>query len=130
MVAAAPRAYRRGLQLSATEDSMRVSRRRSRVLLAATVTIAAAAIGPAAESAAGTVTGTGDAGAPVALGGPVPIRYINPDVTVTPGAGEWYGFAVTGPTGAAASAGLSCVDRGGSKNLVNYFGNGVYTVTV
>ena len=89
----------------------------------------AAMIGPAVANAA-TVTVTGDAGAPVALGGPVAIRYLNPEVTVTPAAGEWVGFDVTGPTGAAASPGLSCVDPGGNQNLVNYFGNGVYTVQV
>lgn len=58
------------------------------------------------------------------------IRYLNPDVTVTPAPGEFYGFTITGPTGVAASPGLSCVDPSGNKNLVNYFGNGVYTVTL
>jgi hypothetical protein len=89
----------------------------------------ATAIAPAAAQAV-TATVTGDDGNPVSLGSPVVIRYLNPTVTVTTAPNEFYGFTVTAPNGAQAAPGLSCVTGTDGQNLVNYFGNGGYTVTI
>ena len=53
-------------------------RRSCRALLAVSAVIAAGAIAPAAASAAVSVTVTGDDGNPIALGGTLNIRNMNP----------------------------------------------------
>jgi hypothetical protein len=83
---------------------------------------------PAAASAV-TVSVTGDDGNPVALGGPVNIRHMSPQVVVGLGTGEHYGFTVTGPNGAQVAVQDRCVALGDSRQ-VDYVGNGAYTVNL
>ena len=103
--------------------------RRGRVAwLATSVVIAAAGAAPATAGAV-AVSVTGDDGNPVALGGPVNIRNMNPSVVVDP-QGQNYAFAVTGPGGAQAAVPDSCVKAGDSPRTVAYAGNGAYTVSL
>ncbi|MGZ6694324.1 MAG: hypothetical protein ACXVFN_00855 [Solirubrobacteraceae bacterium] len=88
--------------------------------------MAALVTGPAAAQAV-TINVTGDDGNPVALTGPLSIRYLNPEVSLTLGSGEHYGYTITGPGGQQAAVQNSCASSG-STRLVNYFGNGAYTV--
>jgi hypothetical protein len=104
--------------------------RRGRVAtLAASLAITTAVVAPATASAV-TVSVTGDDGNPVALGGPVNIRHMSPQVAVALGAGENYGFTVTGPNGAQVAVQDSCVKAGDSPRQVDYVGNGAYTVNL
>jgi hypothetical protein len=105
-----------------------------RALLAVSTAIAAGAIAPAGASAV-TLTVTGDDGNPVGLGGALNIRNMNPTVATLPGsvgAGEFYSVSVTGPNGAAVAVPATCYDATDSPptRLVDYVGNGVYTVTL
>jgi hypothetical protein len=105
--------------------------RRGRVaVLATSVALAAGVVAPATASAV-TVSVTGDDGNPVALGGPVNIRHMSPDVVVTlqNPTTEFYGFTVTGPNGAEVAVRDSCVATSGSRT-VSYVGNGAYTVNL
>jgi hypothetical protein len=99
-------------------------------MLAASVAVAAGVIAPATAGAV-TVTVTGDDGNPVALGGPINIRHMSPDVVVTlqNPATEFYGFTVTGPNGAEVAVPDSCVASPGTRT-VSYVGNGPYTVNL
>jgi hypothetical protein len=99
-------------------------------MLAASVAVAAGVIAPATAGAV-TVTVTGDDGNPVALGGPINIRHMSPDVVVTlqNPATEFYGFTVTGPNGAEVAVRDSCVATAGSRS-VTYVGNGAYNVNL
>jgi hypothetical protein len=98
-------------------------------LFAASVVLAVAGVAPATAGAL-TVTVTGDSGSPVALGGPVSIRNMNPTVAVDP-QGQFYGITVTGPNGAQVAVPDNCVSASpGDKRLVDYVGNGAYTVTL
>jgi hypothetical protein len=93
--------------------------------------IAAAALAPGAASAAVSVSVTGDAGAPIALGGAVNIRNMNPTMGITSTASDYFTLSVTGPTGAAVSSTLNCFnDYTTSSKPVDYVGNGAYTVTL
>jgi hypothetical protein len=103
-------------------------RRRRSALLAATAAVGASAVAPAAADAV-SLTVTGDDGNPVALGAPVSIRYLNPDVTIAVGVNERYGFSVTGPNNLPAAVDDSCATNGDHRQ-VNYAGNGTYTVTL
>jgi hypothetical protein len=98
-------------------------------MLAASVAVAAGAIAPATAGAV-AVTVTGDNGNPIPLVGPVNIRNMSPDVAVTLGTGEHYGFTVTGPNGAQVAVQDSCVLAGGTPRDVAYAGNGAYTVSL
>jgi hypothetical protein len=108
-------------------------RRARRGLLAVTAVIAAGAIAPAGASAV-TVTVTGDDGTPIALGGTINIRNMNPQVA--PAAivsGDRYSITVTGPNGAQVAVPASCyaaTEPPPSPRSVDYVGNGVYTVTL
>jgi hypothetical protein len=103
--------------------------RRGRVaVLATSVALAAGVVAPATASAV-TVSATGDDGNPVTLGGPVNIRHMSPQIVVTLGAGEHYGYTVTGPDGAPAAVADSCVSPGHTRD-VWYLGNGAYTVNL
>jgi hypothetical protein len=99
-------------------------------VLAASLALIAAAIAPASAGAV-TVSVTGDDGNPVALGGPVNMRNMNPQLTIASAASDRFTLTVAGPTGAKVASDVSCV-RGLSLNgkFVDYVGNGVYTVTV
>jgi hypothetical protein len=107
---------------------LKVSSRGGRALLTASAALAVLAIGPAAASAY-TVQVTGDDGNPVTVTGPLTIRNLNPTVSLSLASGEHYGFSVTAPNGAAAAADDSCAANGDTR-LVNYFGNGVYTLHI
>jgi hypothetical protein len=100
-----------------------------RALLAAVAALGATTIAPAAANAV-SVTVTGDDGNPVALGGPVNIRNMSPQVALTLTAGEHYGFTVTGPNGARVSLGNTCADPTSVPRSVDYVGNGAYAVTL
>jgi hypothetical protein len=98
-------------------------------MLATSLALAAAVVAPATASAV-TVSVTGDDGNPVALGGPVNIRHMSPQIAVAPGTGENYGFTVTGPNGAQVAVQDSCVKAGDSPRQVDYVGNGAYAVNL
>jgi hypothetical protein len=102
-----------------------------RALFAVSAAIAAATIVPAAAGAAVNVTVTGDDGNPVALGGTLNIRNMNPQLAVTAAMTDRYKLAVAGPNGAKVSSDIDCI-AGYSTNgkYVDYVGNGAYTVTV
>lgn len=98
------------------------------------VALAAAAVPllPASALAAGAAV-TADDGTPVALGGaPVTVRNMSPEVTLSfTEAEKRYAVTVTGPDGAAAAPGTSCIGTGfASPERVAYRGNGTYTVAV
>jgi hypothetical protein len=99
-------------------------------MLAASLALTAGVVAPATASAV-TVTVTGDDGNPVALGGPVNIRHMSPEVVVTlqNTTTEFYGFTVTGPNGAEVAVPDSCVAGTGTRT-VSYVGNGAYTVNL
>jgi hypothetical protein len=92
----------------------------------------AAAVAPGAASAAVSVTVTGDDGNPVALGGTLNIRNMNPQLAITSTAADHYTVSVTGPSGAKVASDVECF-VGATTALpkpVDYIGNGTYTVTV
>jgi hypothetical protein len=103
--------------------------RRGRVAVLASSVIAVAAVAAPATAGAVSVSVTGDDGNPIALGGPVNIRHMSPQIAVTLGAGEHYGYTVTGPNGAQVAVPDSCVAPGETRQ-VDYVGNGAYTVNV
>jgi hypothetical protein len=104
-------------------------RRSCRALLAASAAIATAAIAPAAASAAVSVTVTGDDGNPIALGGTLNIRNMNPQLSVAALTTDHWGATVTGPGGVAVTSPISC-GTGPLSRSADYIGNGVYTVTL
>jgi hypothetical protein len=109
---------------------LRSTRRSRRALLSASAAIVVAAIAPAGASAAVSVAITGDDGNPIGLGGTLNIRNMSPKLTTSAAATDNYIATVTGPTGAKVS------DTGCHSGplttpwIVDYVGNGVYTVTV
>jgi hypothetical protein len=106
-------------------------RRSCRALLAATAAIGAAAIAPAAANAAVGVTVTGDDGNPIALGGTLNIRNMNPTLGLSSAATDHFNLTVAGPGGAKVASDLSCFSNYNTASKpVDYIGNGVYTVTV
>jgi hypothetical protein len=105
-------------------------RRSCRALLAISATITAAAFAPAAAGAAVSVTVTGDDGNPVALGGTLNIRNMNPQLTINALATDHWGISVTGPNGAAVASAVTCTTGPSSSKYVDYIGNGAYTVTL
>jgi hypothetical protein len=98
-------------------------------MLAASFAVTAAVVAPATAGAV-SVSVTGDDGNPIPLGGPVNIRHMSPQVAVALGAGENYGFTVTGPNGAQVAVQDSCVKAGDPPRGVDYVGNGAYTVNL
>lgn len=103
-----------------------------RRLLPVALAAALPALAPTAAHAAGAAVSADD-GTPVALGaGPVSIRNMSPSVTLSFGPDEKrYAVSVTGPGGASAASGTSCLGVGlASAERVAYQGNGTYTVTV
>lgn len=110
---------------------MTSTRRSCRALLAASAAIAAAAIAPAAANAAVGVTVTGDDSNPVALGGTLNIRNMNPTLGIASTPSDHFNLSVVGPGGAKVASDLSCFSNyNTSGKPVDYIGNGVYTVTV
>jgi hypothetical protein len=76
------------------------------------------------------VTVTGDDGNPVALGGTLNLRNMNPALGITALASDHWGVSVTGPNGAAVSSNTGCLTGSLAQKPVDYVGNGVYTVTL
>jgi hypothetical protein len=105
-------------------------RRSCRALLVVSAAIASAAIAPAAANAAVSVTVTGDDGQPIALGGTLNIRNMNPQLSFTALATDRWTATVTGPNGVAVASPVSCGTGSLSLKLVDYIGNGIYTVTL
>jgi hypothetical protein len=87
-------------------------------------------LGPSAAHAAVSVAVTGDDGNPVALGGTLNIRNMNPQLTIGAAQTDRYSLSVTGPTGGRVSSDLSCFTGPLSSKYVDYIGNGAYTVSV
>jgi hypothetical protein len=101
--------------------------RRRRAALAAGA-LAAVAAWPAAASAV-TPAVTGDDGNPVAITPGLAIRNMNATVSFGLATGEAYiNATVVGPDGVQAASPLNCTS--GTSRLVDYRGNGAYTVTV
>jgi hypothetical protein len=93
--------------------------------------LAAASVAPSVASAAVSVTVTGDDGNPIALGGPINMRNMNPQLGVTAGTTDRYTLTVVGPTGTKVASSIDCLlGFNTSGRSVDYVGNGVYTVTV
>ena len=106
-------------------------RRSCRALLVASAAIAAAAIAPAAANAAVGITVTGDDGNPIALGGTLNIRNMNPVLGIRSTAADNFNLSVVGPGGAKVASDLSCFSAYNTDaKPVDYVGNGIYTVTV
>jgi hypothetical protein len=105
-------------------------RRTCRGLVAVSAAIAAGVIAPAGASAAVSVTVTGDDGNPVALGGTLNIRNMNPQLNFAALATDRWSATITGPGGAQVSSPVSCGTGPFPNKLVDYIGNGTYTVTV
>ena len=104
--------------------------RSRRSLFAAAAAIAAAAVTPAAATAAVSVSVTGDDGNPVALGGTLNLRNMNPQLTTSSAPTDNYTLTVTGPNGAKV-ADRPCSSTPLTSPLsVDYVGNGAYTVVV
>jgi len=107
------------------------SHRRSRTaLFAASAAIAVAAIVPAAANAAVSITVTGDTGAPVALGGTLNIRNMNPILAITGTSTDYWRVSATGPNGAVVATDSGCNSGSTAQKYVDYVGNGVYMVTL
>jgi hypothetical protein len=106
-------------------------RRGRRALLAVSATIAAAAIAPPVAGAAVSLTVTGDDGNPVALGGTLNIRNMNPLLGISSTNTDFFSLSVTGPNGAKVASDLSCFrDYNTAQKPIDYVGNGVYTVAL
>ena len=105
-------------------------RRSCRALLVAAAAIATAVIAPAAANAAVSVTVTGDDGNPVALAGTLNIRNMNPTLSFAALATDRWSATITGPGGAQVSSPISCGTGPFPSKLVDYIGNGAYTVTL
>ena len=104
--------------------------RRVRLTAATMVVLTVAAIAPASAGAL-AVTVTGDDGNPLALGAGLTIRNMNPTVGIGFAAGEdiQYAATITGPDGVSAAGSISCLGVGTSR-VVDFRGNGAYTVTI
>jgi hypothetical protein len=99
-------------------------------MLAASLALTAAAVAPPTAGAAVGVTVTGDDGNPIALGGAINIRNMNPQLGVSSAATDRVTLSVSGPTGAKVASDVSCVPGyTSSGKFVDYVGNGTYTVT-
>ena len=108
---------------------MKSYRRSCRALLVAAVAIGTAAIAPAAANAAVSVTVTGDDGNPIALGGTLNIRNMNPVLSFAALTTDHWGATITGPGGVAVTSPINC-GTGPLSRSADYIGNGVYTVTL
>ncbi|MCW2993108.1 MAG: hypothetical protein JWQ18_603 [Conexibacter sp.] len=107
--------------------------RSRRGIIAAATSIVLALGGASAAHAAATITVTGDAGTPVALaqGAPVSIRNMSPTVGIGfPSSEGRFSATVTGPDGVAVATALTCFDNDNFTRIVDYRGNGNYTVTI
>lgn len=108
---------------------MQLHGRGRRALLAVSAAIAAATIVPAAAGAAVSVTVTGDDGNPVALGGTLNIRNMNPQLAINAAASDNWTLSVTGPNGAKVASDSSCTSGpAAAQKYVDYVGNGTYSV--
>jgi hypothetical protein len=103
-----------------------------RGLLVIAAALSAAAIVPTAAGAAVSVAVTGDDGNPIGLGGTLNIRNMNPQLAITAATTDFWSVSVTGPNGAkvASDLGSPCFSGNFSPALVDYVGNGAYTVTL
>ena len=105
---------------------------KTRLVLAALAAVVLAAAAPAAAPAA-TATVTGDTGTPVPLGGPLTIRHMDPDISVSFAESEQRNIVdVVGPGGARAVSGEPFCSSSSSysSGSFRYLGNGTYTVIV
>ena len=109
---------------------MKTHRRGRPALLAATAALAAATVAPGAANAAVGLSVTGDDGNPIALGGPINIRNMNPQIGATAATTDNWKLTGTGPGGAKV-VDIGC--RSGSLTAprsVDYIGNGTYTLVL
>jgi hypothetical protein len=109
---------------------LKTYRRGRMALLAISAVVVAAAIAPVANAAVG-LTVTGDDGNPVALGGTLNIRNMNPLIGIRSASTDHFTLSVTGPNGAKVASDLNCFsDYNTDMKPVDYIGNGTYTVTL
>jgi hypothetical protein len=103
-----------------------------RGLLAIAAALSAAAIAPTVAGAAVSVFVTGDDGNSIALRGTLSIRNMSPQLAITADTADFWSLSVTGPNGAkvASDLGSPCFNGNFSPALVDYVGNGAYTVTL
>ncbi len=107
---------------------MTSNRRSRRALLVVSAAIAAGVVAPTAANAAVSLSVTGDDGNPVALGGTINIRNMNPQLSAS--GTDSYGLTVTGPNGAKVASDVSCRTTPLTGWYVDYVGNGAYTVNL
>ena len=101
--------------------------------MAATATSILFALTGSAAAHAATVTVTGDDGNPLALaqGAPASIRNMSPTVGLGFASKEGrFSASVSGPDGVAVSSPLSCFLNDSFTRIVDWRGNGNYTITV
>jgi hypothetical protein len=100
-------------------------------LLAATAGLLAGVVAPSAANAAVGLTVTGDDGNPIALGGPINMRNMNPLLGIRSTNTDFFSLSVTGPNGAKVASDLSCFSNYNTDiKPVDYVGNGAYTVVL
>jgi hypothetical protein len=102
-------------------------------MVAAATSIFLALAGSSAAHAAATVTVTGDDGnpVPIAQGAPVTIRNMQPTVGLGfPNKEARFSASVSGPDGVAVSSPLNCFIDDSFTRIVDFRGNGNYTVTI
>jgi hypothetical protein len=99
-------------------------------MLAASLALTAGAVAPATAPAAVGVTVTGDDGNPIALGGAINIRNMNPELGASAATTDNWTLVGTGPNGAKV-VDIGC--RSGGLTVprsVDYVGNGAYTLVL
>jgi hypothetical protein len=102
-----------------------------KALLAISAAVVVATFAPTAANAAVGLSVTGDDGNPVALGGTLNIRNMNPLLGISSTSTDNFSLSVTGPNGAKVASDLTCFnDYNTSQKPIDYIGNGTYTVTL
>jgi hypothetical protein len=110
---------------------LRSHRRGRALLLAATAAVVVVAAAAVPANAAVGLSVTGDDGAPIALGGTLNIRNMNPALGISSTTADNFSLSVTGPNGAKVASDLSCFNNyNTTQKPIDYVGNGTYTVTL
>ena len=110
---------------------MKTYRRGPVAVLAVTTALAAGVVAPSGASAAVSVSVTGDAGTPIALGAPLNMRNMNPLLGISSTAADHFNLSVVGPSGAKVATDLQCFSNyQTSQKPIDYVGNGTYTVVL
>jgi hypothetical protein len=100
-------------------------------LFVALAALAAGVVAPGGASAAVGLTVTSDTGSPIALGGPLNMRNMNPLLGISSTAADHFNLSVVGPNGAKVATDLQCFSNyTTSQKPIDYIGNGTYTVVL